>query len=253
MVQLSQMPHSKFIFTVFSVLVVVALLWNKLPATDLPDYFNFADQRYMLGVPNAFDVLTNLLFISVGASGLYWIFKNKTLEGSFYFYVGLWLSLSILLTGFGSAYFHWTPQPDTLTWDRFPMTLAFAGLCSLIAGDRFGKNMGWSLFIILLPLGPICVFAYKANFWTLRPYAALQLATVLFVLISVIIKPKGKMPNSLFYWALGLYALAKVFEKHDHQVFDFLSNCLSGHSIKHILAALALYKILSFFQKKIEN
>lgn len=247
------MSHTKFLFTILSVFLAVGLLWSKLPTLDPVEYFNFADQRLILGVPNAFDVLTNLFFMFVGAFGLYSLIKNKTLHGSFYFYVGFWLSLSIFLTGIGSAYFHWTPQPETLTWDRLPMTLAFAGLCSLIAGDRFSTRIGWCIFIFLVPLGPVSVLAYKLGYWTLRPYAALQLATVLFVLISVFIKPSGKIPNTLFYWALGLYSLAKVFESYDHQIFHFLSDYLSGHSIKHMLAALALYKILSFFQKKIEN
>ncbi|MBY0554962.1 hypothetical protein K2P97_10570 [bacterium] len=179
--------------------------------------------------------------------------NNKNLHKSFYYYVGIWLSLSIVFTGIGSAYFHWSPVPETLTWDRLPMTLAFTGLRSLVGGDRFGARIGWAVFAILLPLGPLSVFAYKMNYWTLRPYAALQLATVFFVLISVIIKPQGKIPNALFYWALILYVLAKIFETYDHQVFDFLSHSLSGHSLKHMLAALALYKILSFFKKKIEN
>lgn len=247
------MSHTKFLFTVFSVFAVTALLWSKLPVVDPSEYFNFADQRTLLGVPNAFDVTTNLLFILVGAFGLQAIARNENLNNTFYFYVGLWLSLSIFFTGIGSAYFHWSPQPETLTWDRLPMTLAFAGLCSLIAGDRFGTRIGWAVFAILLPLGPLSVFAYKMNYWTLRPYAALQLATVFFVLISVIIKPSGKLPNTVFYWALALYSLAKVFEKYDHQIFSFLSGHCSGHSIKHILAAAALYKILSYFQKKIEN
>jgi hypothetical protein len=41
-------------------------------------------------------------------------------------------------------------------------------------------------------------------------------------------------------YGLGCYLLAKVTEFFDHEIFALTADMLSGHSIKHLLAALGL-------------
>jgi len=52
----------------------------------------------------------------------------------------------------------------------------------------------------------------------------------------------GKGPN----WAalIGAYALAKVLEAEDVQVFHLTHGALSGHTLKHLFAALAVLAVL---------
>ena len=64
-------------------------------------YHGFADQRTMFGIPNFWNVVSNLPFILVGVMGLYRVRGN--LSASTFF-------LGVLLTGFGSSYYHWRPD-----------------------------------------------------------------------------------------------------------------------------------------------
>ncbi len=45
-------------------------------------------------------------------------------------------------------------------------------------------------------------------------------------------------------WVIGWYGAAKVLEYFDVGVFDLLGNTISGHSLKHLLSAVATYMIL---------
>ena len=43
--------------------------------------------------------------------------------------------------------------------------------------------------------------------------------------------------------ALGLYGLAKLAEVYDPEVYLLTGSFLSGHSLKHLLAALAVFAL----------
>ena len=47
--------------------------------------------------------------------------------------------LGIFLTGFGSSYYHWDPNDDTLFWDRLPMTLCFMAILAASIEERISK------------------------------------------------------------------------------------------------------------------
>ena len=49
--------------------------------------------------------------------------------------------------------------------------------------------------------------------------------------------------------ALVFYALAKLLEHYDHGVFALTGGAVSGHSIKHLLAALAPAAILAMMRQ----
>jgi hypothetical protein len=53
------------------------------------------------------------------------------------------------------------------------------------------------------------------------------------------------------YWliAAALYALAKLFEFYDSAIYSF-GSILSGHTLKHIVAAAACVAVLRHFQKR---
>lgn len=89
------------------------------PIPQDPHYHEFADQRTLLTIPNFWNVVSNLPFVLVGGAGLR-KFRHDPIPAM--------LFLGILLTGFGSAYYHWYPNDDTLFWDRLPMTLVFMAI-----------------------------------------------------------------------------------------------------------------------------
>jgi hypothetical protein len=86
-------------------------------------YHRFADERTLLGVQNFWNVVSNLPFIVVGAVGLRQFYRDPAT---------LALFLGVFLTGFGSSYYHWNPNDDTLFWDRLPMTLCFMAILTVV-------------------------------------------------------------------------------------------------------------------------
>src|SRR5262245_63120081 len=94
----------------------LAILPLLPPIPQDPSYHQFADQRTLLGIPHFWNVVSNLPFVLVGAIGLWQFGRDRA---SFVLFLG------VFLTGFGSAYYHWDPNDDTLFWDRLPMALTF--------------------------------------------------------------------------------------------------------------------------------
>jgi len=100
--------------TVIAFITVVSLVGLQLlpPIPQYQDYHQFADQRAWLGISNFWNVTSNIPFIAVGAAGLWRFHKNPTIVVIF---------SGILLTGFGSSFYHWNPNDSTLFWDRLPI------------------------------------------------------------------------------------------------------------------------------------
>jgi len=104
-------------------------LLPKIPQDQ--GYHLFADQRVLVGVPNFWNVVSNIPFIVVGAVGLA-RFRDDAAT--------IVLFLGFFLTGIGSAYYHWDPNDGTLFWDRLPMTISFAAIFSLVIQERPGSK-----------------------------------------------------------------------------------------------------------------
>jgi hypothetical protein len=114
------------------------------PLLQDQEYHQFADQRELLGIPNFWNVVSNLPFIAVGAAGL---LRFRRDAATFVLFSGLFL------TGFGSAYYHLNPSDSTLFWDRLPMTLCFAAILSTVVEERVDARAGVALLRPLLAIG----------------------------------------------------------------------------------------------------
>lgn len=222
-------------------LMVVSLAGLLLlpPIPQDQSYHHFADQRTLLGVPNFWNVVSNLPFIAVGAVGLWQFHRDPAIVVIF---------LGIFLTGFGSAYYHWNPNDGTLIWDRLPITLGFMAILSVIVEERVSARAG---AILLWPLLAVGVFSLLLWRWTddLRLYAWVQFFPFLALLLLLLLFPP-KYTGS-YYWivAAGLYAFAKLLEFYDRAVHS-VGSILSGHTFKHLVAAAACFAILRYFQTR---
>jgi hypothetical protein len=209
------------------------------PIPQDQSYHQFADQRALFGIPNFWNVVSNLPFLAVGAAGL-WRFRNDPAT--------IVLFLGIFLTGIGSSYYHWNPNDRTLFWDRLPMTLAFAAILALVVAERVNTRAG---AILLWPALAIGLFSLLVWLWTddLRLYFWVQFFPGLALLLLFLLYPP--MYTGTYYWiiAVGLYTLAKVFEFSDHAIFS-AGYLLSGHTLKHLSAAAACFAILRYFETR---
>lgn len=215
--------------------------WEKLPAADRPEYFNFADQRDLLGIPHFGDVISNLAFLIVGLYAVSFLLKRKK---NFHSVCALLIAVSSVLIALGSTYFHWEPNLQTLFWDRLPMTIGFSTVMAMIIGDRTQEKYGWWTLVILIPLGMLTVIGWQQEWLTLRPYILLQYGSIVFAfIISLASRKSGVIPTRSILLALGFYVAAKIFETYDWPVYE-LTGFISGHTLKHLLAAIAIYYLM---------
>jgi hypothetical protein len=228
--------------------VLAAIL---VPALPQPlSYHLFADCRTIWSVPNFFNVASNVPFLIGGVLGLVQVYRG---DGRFIdpreqlpylvFFLGA------VLTCFGSAYYHAAPDNARLVWDRLPMTLGFAGLVSAAAAERVEPKLGLRALWPLLAIGLATVLYWygteRAGAGNLIPYAAYQAWTIAIIVLLIAAFPARRYSHgSLLVWSAVLYGIAKVFELLDLQVYRALDRTLSGHTIKHLFAAAAVFAIV---------
>jgi hypothetical protein len=224
-------------------LAAVSLLGLFLFVPPIPQpqhYHGFADQRTMFGIPHFWNVVSNLPFILVGAMGLYRVRGN--LSASTFF-------LGVLLTGFGSSYYHWRPDDIGLFWDRLPMSLAFMAALAYVIEERIDARIGRSLLWPLILLGIVSLLVWIRTD-DLRLYAWVQFfPCVVLPLMFWLLPPKY---TGTVYWfaAAGLYILAKILEYADAAVFHATGHIMSGHALKHLAAAGATYAVYLAFTRR---
>src|SRR5215468_10025001 len=220
-------------------IVSLAALLPLPPLLQDPTYHNFADQREFFGIPNFWNVVSNLPFIAVGAAGLLQLRRDATT---------LVLFTGFFLTGFGSAYYHLNPNDSTLFWDRLPMTLCFAAILAAVVEERVDARAGAMLLRPLLAIGIFSLLLWR---WTddLRLYAWAQFFPFLALVLILSLFPPKYTGTSYWVGAAALYALAKLLEYYDHKVYSF-GGILSGHTLKHLAAAAASFAMLKLFQDR---
>ena len=210
--------------------------WLLVPEITQPqDYHGFADQRAFLGVPNAADVLSNLAFVAVAVLGLWRLARNTLPLPPVVKFCMLIFFAGLLLTGFGSAYYHFEPNDGTLVWDRLPMTIAFAGMLGALFGERITRRAGTSILVFMLVIGPGSVFYWQAT-GELSVYVAVQFGAMAAVIVTLLFTEKGRDP---FPWwkLLAWYVAAKIFESADAVIWGATGGIFAGHALKHLAAA----------------
>jgi hypothetical protein len=241
-------------------LAVCALIAPWLAAWMLPtfaqpqSYHDYADQRVWLGLPHAANVLSNLPFLAAGVIGLQYTLHGWRNHNSDAFadQRSAWpyalLFLGVALTAFGSSWYHARPHDATLVWDRMPMALAFAGLVAGTVADRVPQ---WMLRALLafaaVGTGTVLYWHLTGN---LLPYLLMQAGFIATALIATAYVPSRYTHANRIYVAVGIYTLAIVFERLDHQVHALLDGWISGHTLKHLLACAAIMMVYAMLRER---
>jgi len=232
-----------FVFLAFIVLAIIGVVFTLTSAIPQdPNYHLFADGRQLFTVPNCRDVLSNLPFLVVGLLGLSYVNKYghdvcapDLVPAYRVFFVG------ILLTAFGSGYYHVAPSNESLVFDRLPMTIGFAGLFSIVTGEFVSLRIGHRLLAPLLVIGVASV-AYWAitesyGIGDLRPYALVQFLPMLLIPIMLSVYRSASDSTRYFWMMIAFYVLAKICEYFDAEIYS-LGEIVSGHTLKHLFASL---------------
>src|ERR1700722_11147184 len=114
-------------------------------------YHNFCDTRPLAGIRNFANVISNLPFVIVGLIGLLSVKRSVAPRNIAVIYISLFGG--IILTGFGSAYYHAYPDNNTLVFDRMPMTIVFMSLLAAVAEESIGAGIGSGALAPLLLTG----------------------------------------------------------------------------------------------------
>ena len=220
------------------------------PVAQDPAYHAFADPRDLLGIPNFWNVVSNLTFLAAGWAGLVETARHRADPlhlAWFTFFAG------ILLTALGSAWYHLAPDNESLAWDRLAMTVGFSGFVAIIVGEYASIAWPRRLLVPLLLAGIASVGYWivteQSGDGDLRAYALIQFLPLLAIPALVWVRRER---SSLSPWVgamLALYALAKLVEHYDAAIYG-AGQLLSGHTLKHFAAALGAAALLAGLRRK---
>ena len=233
-----------------AIVILLALFLPRIPQDQA--YHNFADQRSLLGIPNFMDVATNLPMLLAGLAGLIFMLgERRFIPGPHFSHVGETIPyglffLAVALTSLGSTYYHWQPANGSLSWDRLPLSLVFVSMLAAALAERVNRNVA---LVLLLPLAILAVSS--VIYWNLtearglgdlRPYLVVQLVPILVIPLTISLFPPSYDRTGDLAIAVGIYVVAKLCEYLDAEIYG-MGQMVSGHSLKHCFAALAIFWI----------
>lgn len=235
-------PMSRNHLVLLSITVVaVAAAIAVDPVAQDPAYHRFADDRALAGVANFWNVLSNLPFAIAGVWGLATLSRlNPAIARMPY----LLFCLGAIGVALGSSHYHLMPNSQTLVWDRAAMALAFMALFTMVLADRLGERIGrialWPLVLAGLSSVAYWHWTELAGSGDLRPYALVQFLPMLLMPVLLLAYAPNQLRARCLWLTLLLYVLAKFAEHFDA---GFMSSAigLSGHSVKHLIAGVAVY------------
>lgn len=191
------------------------------PIRQDENFHLFADGRTIFGIPNFWNVASNIPFLLIGVVGLT---RTRTARDRALF-------AGVLITAFGSAYYHLLPNDARLVWDRIPMTIIFmAFLSCALESER--------ALLPLLAIGISSVLWWRVT-GDLRPYGVVKFAPMLLVLPVMFEEKKHYIAG-----IVAVFGAAQLLELNDRAVYSLLP--LSGHTLKHLTAELATWLMLGW-------
>lgn len=250
------LPARLLPWLLFPLFVLAALLVERsfAPLPQTLDFHAFADTRSLASVPNFMDVVSNLAIIIPAIAGL-----GLTLNRS-----GVFTTLSerifalvffaaLAVTAVGSTWYHLVPNNERLLFDRLPLALAFTAYIAWLIVERIRPHpAGSAMLLPWLITGPACALWWYASptddlrFYLLLYGTILTLAPWLMTL---------RTPYDLHgrHWAAYfVFVLAMICDRLDHIIHDLLGSSLSGHTLKHLLAGLAIFLLAGMLVQRNE-
>ncbi|MCP3412330.1 hypothetical protein [Bradyrhizobium sp. CCGB01] len=222
-------------------LALAALFAPAMPASawHIPQ---FVDTRTWLGVPNAGDVLSNLAFLAMGIWGLVKLRASRDAPaGAGCLFVGL------ILTCIGSCFYHLAPDaPQRLVADRLGMAVAFAGFLGIAADERISARAGRAVVVLVTAAGLLAAWVAYEN---LTPWVVVQFGGMALAVGLALTRPRPGALGVPLGGVMFFYVLAKLFELGDETIFEATGHIVSGHTLKHLAAALAAWPVIRTLRK----
>jgi hypothetical protein len=213
------------------------------PVGQDPHYHAFADARGFFGVPNFLNVASNAPFLAIGIAGIA-LCLSRRLHGAalswLVFFAG------VTLVTFGSGGYHWDPRDPTLVWDRIPMTIGFMALFVALLTEHGAATGERRLLAVAIAVGIASVAWWRLS-GDLKLYGWVQFSPFVAIVALLVLYPRPYTGRYWLAYGFAFYALAKVAEFSDARIFEATAHAISGHTLKHLLAAgapLCIYFML---------
>ncbi len=233
------------VLVAFYAVVTAYFVW-RVPITQPQEFHAFADDRTIWGVSNFFNVVSNAAFLIPGLAGL-WLCIRRTLAAA----RRAWTTFFVAITAvaIGSIFYHLAPADAPLFWDRLPMTVGFTALLVALIDEHVVENAERHLLVPIVAVGVLCLL-YWLVYDDLRAYLWVQAMSLGTAFLIVAVYPNANGGRKYLLAAVLAYAVAIFCEQGDRTLWDLLDGRLSGHTIKHLLAALALYQLFRMLRDR---
>ncbi len=249
--------HKALAFLIIFTLIVGILFLLISPIPQDLHYHNFADKRTLFSIKYFFNVFSNIAFIIAGILGLVKIFSCKqtdVFKKSTEQWPYIVLFIGSILTGIGSGYYHLNPNNATLFWDRAPMCIISMSYFSAILMERVNRKLGLYLLVPLIIIGILGVIHWELSELNgqgdLRLYGLMQFYPIAMILLMLILFPSPYTGTYYIVESFGWYTIAKLGEFFDKGVYILTLHAISGHTIKHLAAALGIYSIVRYLKHR---
>lgn len=216
------------------------------PAVPQPqDFHAFADQRAWGALPHALDVLSNLGFAWAAVAGARLLLdrRSQALAPALRWLAALFFT-GLACSAIGSSVYHWAPHDATLAGDRLGMSMAFAGMLGLALQSRIADRVAVraAVAMLLAAVASVLVWLHGGN---LLPWALVQGGGMLAVLGLACVAPRHGALALRLGLVIAWYGAAKLLEWGDAAVFEATAGLVSGHSLKHVVAAAAALPVIT--------
>jgi hypothetical protein len=197
-----------------------------------PCYHRFADKRAFLSIPNFWNVLSNVPFLVIGVM----LWKRKRV-----------FALGLIVTAFGSGFYHWIPNDSTLFLDRVGIVVTAMALVSLLVEEYAGGYARISLIVSeAIGVGSLIIWYATGD---LRLYGVVQFFPGLLIIALPLVFRPTNQGHGVLTLVLVFYAIAKLCETYDAEIYRQLY-VVSGHTLKHIAAAASTAAVWLWLVKR---
>jgi len=123
-----------------------------------------------------------------------------------------------------------------------------------VISERINRKAGATLLLPLVAFGILSVLYWewgeKAGQGDLRMYVAVQFVPMILIVLVLFLYPSPKSYRTAVVFLLLFYVLAKICELFDGEIYTLLGQIVSGHTLKHVFAALGAACILKMLYER---
>jgi hypothetical protein len=137
------------------------------------------------------------------------------------------------------------------------MTIVFMSFLSATLGELVSRRLGMRILVplVLLGVGSVVWWHYTETLGhgDLRLYFWVQFYPMLAIVLLLwwYYTPAVKVILPILLWIVAWYGIAKLFEQLDFPIYRLLR--ISGHSLKHLAAAVSTWYFVVLFRIKYLN